>query len=291
MAFLDKFKALWKSGKLDVSERFELSREAVSGTMSKFYMARERETGKVFGLKLADREKLEAFEARFKGLKKPTEGEIATKLKHAHIVETFEHGVTTTDLRYLVMEFLEGPGLNALVNQQDQILEGKRLMLIRQMAEALDYVHRAGFIHRDICPRNFICAMDCSSLKLIDFGLTLPAEEPFMQPGNRTGTPMYMAPEVSRRRRTDQRLDIFSFGVTAYHMCAFALPWPVSDNPALSALAYDAHEPMHLSRHCPKLSKVLADGIMKCLAADAAKRPPTAGEFLRLIRDAKSDYE
>ena len=81
--------------------------------------------------------------------------------------------------------------------------------LLRQAAEALAAVHRAGYIHRDICPRNFVVDKDCESLKLIDFGLTVPATPPFMQPGNRTGTPNYMAPEVVRRRPTDQRLDIF----------------------------------------------------------------------------------
>ena len=63
------------------------------------------------------------------------------------------------------------------------------------------------------------------SLKLIDFGLTLPAEKEFMLPGNRTGTPNYMAPEVVRRKPTDQRLDIFAYGVSMYELFAFDLPW------------------------------------------------------------------
>jgi serine/threonine-protein kinase len=291
MGLLDKFKSLVGSSKLDVNERFELLREAVSGTMSKFYMARDRETEQVVGLKIADKEKLAAFEARFQGLRKPSEGEIAMPLKHSNLVETLEHGVTTDGLPYLVMEFLEGPGLHALIKDEDSILQGKRLNLIRQMADAIDYLHEQDYIHRDICPRNFICMPDAGSLKLIDFGLTLPATDVFMQPGNRTGTPTYMSPEVSRRRKTDKRLDIFSFGMTAYHLCSFDFPWPVSDKPALSALAYDTSEPTDLLEYCPDLNKQLSAAIMQCLAANPAARPPTGREFSRLIREVESDNE
>ena len=77
--------------------------------------------------------------------------------------------------------------LNSLVVARSPLLEGKRMNLLRQAADALAYVHREGYIHRDICPRNFVCDKTCDSLKLIDFGLTVPARPPFTQPGNRTG--------------------------------------------------------------------------------------------------------
>jgi serine/threonine-protein kinase len=291
MGFVDKLKSFLGPSKLDVNARFELLREAVSGTMSKFYMARDRETEQVVGLKLADQEKLEAFEARFKGFNKPSEGEIAIKLKHPNVVETLEFGETTTGLSYVVMEFLDGPGLNAVIAEEDAILDGKRLNLLRQMAEAIDYLHREEYIHRDICPRNFIMTTDASDVKLIDFGLTLPATADFMQPGNRTGTPAYMAPEVSRRRKTDKRLDIFSFGVTAYQLCTFNLPWPVSDKPAMSALAYDTTEPTDPLQYYPKLNKQLAAAIMQCLLPSPAARPQTGSDFLRLIHEVESERE
>ena len=291
MSFLDKLKGLLGKESLDVLARYELLREAVSGTMSKFYMARDRTTDQIVGLKIADQEKLTAFEARFQGLKKPSEGEIAIKLKHPNVVETFDFGTTKTGLRFLVMEFVTGQGLHALINDQDTILEGQRLNLLRQMAEAIDYVHREGYIHRDICPRNFICSPDASSVKLIDFGLSLPATEPFMQPGNRTGTPTYMSPEVSRRQKTDQRLDIFSFGMTAYHLCAFELPWPVSDKPAMSALAYSATAPVDILTYAPQLNQTLARTIMQCLAPTPGQRPQTGGDFVRMIREVESDNE
>jgi serine/threonine-protein kinase len=290
MGFADKLKALFKSSKLDVEAKYELSTQSVSGTMSSFYMARDRETGQLVGLKICDSEKLSQFESRFKGMNKPTEGEIAIRMKHPHIVETLEHGVTTKGLRYLIMEYLDGPGLHSLIHSRDPILEGKRTHLIRQMAEALDYVHRAEFIHRDVCPRNFICASDATSLKLIDFGLTVPATPEFMKPGNRTGTPIYHAPEISRRRSTDQRVDIFALGVTAYQICTFELPWPISDQPAVSALAYDATPPRAILQYCPQLHPVLANAIMQCLLPNPADRPQTMSDFLRAIFPVKQDH-
>ena len=92
-------------------------RKAVSGTMSKFYMARDRKNDQIVGLKIADRGKSTAFEARFKGLKKPTEGEIAIKLHHPLVVETYEYGMTPRASQYIVMEFVEGPGLQQLFEQ------------------------------------------------------------------------------------------------------------------------------------------------------------------------------
>ena len=290
MGIFDKLRSLVRSEKrLDVGARFELLREAVSGTMSSFYMAKDRSSGKIVGLKLCDAEKLEQFEARFIGLNKPPEGEIAVSLRHPRVVETLEHGITSKGLSYLVMEFLDGPGLHTLIQNRDAVLDGKRFPLICQMAEALQFVHDSQFIHRDICPRNFICTPDASSLKLIDFGLTVPATSAFMQPGNRTGTAAYMAPEVVRRRTTDSRLDIFSFGMTAYHLFANTMPWPVGENPALGAMAHDSTAPEDIFTHCPQLDSVLGQAIMQCLAAEPAARPQTAGDFLHLVRDVQHE--
>jgi serine/threonine-protein kinase len=128
-----------------------------------------------------------------------------------------------------------------------------------------------------------------SSLKLIDFGLTVPATPDFMRPGNRTGTPIYHAPEISRRRTTDKRVDIFALGVTAYQLCTFETPWPVSENPAMSALAYDATPPRNILAIRPSLNRDLGEAIMRCLRPNPADRPQDMGEFLRMIFGVKSD--
>ena len=96
-------------------ERFEIMRVAVSGTMSKFYMARDLKSNRIVGLKIADEEKVVAFEARFKGLNKPSEGAIAISMRHPLVVETYEHGITTDGRHYIVMEFVKGLGLHQIL--------------------------------------------------------------------------------------------------------------------------------------------------------------------------------
>jgi serine/threonine protein kinase len=282
------FKSILDGGKVDIGSRYEILRDAVSGTMSNFHMARDRETEQIVGLKVLDRKKTEALEARFKGLEKPTEGEIAVSIQHPRIVCTLSHGITSNDEQFLVMEFLDGPGLNSLIIARSPLLDGNRLTLARQAAEALEAVHNAGFIHRDICPRNFVCSKDCTSLKLIDFGLTVPAEKEFMLPGNRTGTPNYMAPEVVRRKPTDHRLDIYSYGASMYELFAFELPWQRgTDGRAAMAHGQSAMPP--LSKYYPKINPVLEAAILKCLAAEPDNRFQNMGQFLNAIRRVKHE--
>lgn len=289
MGLLDSIKSFWRSSdRLDVTKRFALLREAVSGTMSNFFVARDNKTGKTVGLKIIDAEKTAAAEARFVGLNKPPEGQIAMQFHHPHIVETLEHGLTTKGEPYVVMEYLDGPGLNVLIRGKDARLNGRRVTLLRQAAEALAAIHKAGFIHRDICPRNFVASKDCSSLKLIDFGLTVPATPPFMQPGNRTGTANYMAPEVVRRRPTSQALDVFAFGVTAYETCAFELPWPRGTT-GQAAMSHD-DEPGDIKKYCPKLNDKLTEAIYACLVPEPEKRP-TMEKFLKMIQGLKREDE
>lgn len=297
MGFLDKlFKrdagasgSAPSSKRVDIEARFERIRSAISGTMSNFFVARDRENNnQIVGVKLCDVDKVEFFEARFKGLNKPSEGEIGSQMNHPSIAKTLEYGLTTKNQPYIVMEFVDGPGLQVLVfDKNEELLRGKRLSLLIQMAEALNYVHKKEFIHRDICPRNYICSQDINTVKLIDFGLTLPATKQFMQPGNRTGTPLYMAPEIVRRRNTDKRVDIFSFGVTCYHIVTFDLPWQTSDTTGKAALHHDTAPPTEILELRPDLDKNLAAAIMGAIKANVDQRTPDMETMLRQLRQVK----
>jgi len=285
MGLLDKIQNMFADKRTDLAERFEIVREAVHGTMSNFHMAIDRRNKKTVGLKILDTEKAAAFEARFKGLKKPWEGVIALKLKHPRIVETYEADRAKDGRQFIVMEFIDGTGLNVLINNRDPVISGHRHLLVKQMAEAIGVVHDAGFIHRDVCPRNFIVSPDGTSLKLIDFGLTLPAEPPYMLPGNRTGTPLYLAPEIVRRKNTDQRVDIFAYGVTCYQLCTDEFPWPSSDTTGRGALQHDNLAPIPILQKRPSLNPILAKAIMQCILPDPDARPPNMEMVLKALRN------
>ena len=282
MGLFDSFKSLLDT-KLNVDQRYEFNREAVSGTMSAFRQAVDKKTGEVVGLKVLDPEKTDFFEARFKGLNKPSEGEIASQFDHPLIVKTLAYGTTTRGENYLVMEYLPGPGLNAVIKERMEAVVPHHLTLIRQMTESLGVVHKAGYIHRDICPRNFICSEDLKSLKLIDFGLTVPSTPEFKQPGNRTGTPNYMAPEVVRRRPTDERLDIFSLGVTIYQLLTWELPWPGQDVSGKAAMLHDTVAPVDILEVKPDVEPQLAKMVMSCLEKNPELRPKSTDEILRVL--------
>ena len=277
------FKSIIEGGKVDIPKRYEILRDAVSGTMSNFHMARDRETEQIVGLKILDKKKYDQLEMRFRGLDKPSEGEIAISLDHPRIVTTHGFGLTSKGEHFLVMEFLEGPGLNSLIVGRNELLQGNRLTLMRQAAEALEVVHDAGYIHRDICPRNFVCTPDATSLKLIDFGLSVPSRPEFMQPGIRTGTPNYMAPEVVRRKTTDQRLDIFSFGVSMYEMFSFELPWQRGSGDGMAAMSHGQSEPISLEKHYPSIHPTLLKAINRCLQPDPNERTRTIKDLLKSI--------
>ena len=297
MGFFNKLKGMMGGGGnkrrvADIDARFERLRSAVSGTMSNFFVARDRETDRIIGLKLCDIEKVVFFENRFKGMNKPAEGEIATSMHHKNVVETLEYGISTKGAPYLVMELVDGPGLQTLIhNREAKLLEGKRMNLIGQMADALLYVHNSGYIHRDICPRNFICTADINTIKLIDFGLTVPATKDFMAPGNRTGTPLYMAPEVVRRRATDQRVDIFSLGVTCYQLLTFEHPWPGSETSGLAALNHDTSVATDIFKFRPELHKQLGALIMQCIRSKPEERIQSMDQFVKTFRQIPSECQ
>lgn len=288
MKFFDQIRAILPVGRVNIAKRFALQRKAISGTMSTFYMARDLTNDQIVGLKILDKKKSAAFDARFRGMKKPCEGKIAMLFAHPHIVRTLEYGTTTTGEQFLVMEFIEGAGLNSLLTGDNPALQGNRFRIIREAAEAILAVHSAGYIHRDICPRNFMLTEKGLRVKLIDFGLSVPATPPFQQPGIRTGTPNYMAPEIVRRKPTDKRLDVFAFGVTAYEICTGELPW-FSGETGMAAMRHDTMPPRDIRELRPQINPTLAKAIHACIEPDVKRRCRSMDAFLAMIRGVESE--
>jgi len=266
--------------RVDLWRRFERMRESVTGTMSQFYKVRDIGTGEVLGLKIIDSEKTGPVEGRYRGLHKPGEGEIGSRIIGPHIAKTLEWGESTDGDSYIVLEFVPGTVLHKVLSAREPFPPAVRLDIVRQTAAAIATVHNAGFIHRDICPRNLMLRPD-GQITLFDFGLTVPDKPAFLQPGNRIGTPSYMAPEVVRRRPIDKRIDIFSFGVTAYEVCTLDMPWPRASG-GKAALQHDS-EPRDIREFWPDIPPALATAVMACIAAEPDRRPPSMEKFLERI--------
>lgn len=252
--------------------------------MSKVWRANDSLSGKMVALKVLHKQKTLDLESRFTGLNKPTEGEVAIQLDHPHIVNTIEHGLTTEDEQFLVMEFIEGYSLSFLVESQNQDMRTNCLKYIIQLGEAIQYFHEGNWIHRDICPRNIIVNNE-QELKLIDFGLVVPNTAPFLQPGNRTGTAAYMAPELIKRQKTSQKIDIFSYSVTCYEMLTKQLPWDAAET-LDAVLQHINTPPENILTILPDINTQVAETIMRGLELYPQDRWQSISDMLLPLKEA-----
>ena len=238
-------------------------------------------------LKVLDKEKTRRFEARFAPeLQKPTEGEVAVSLRHPNIVTTYEYGMTLEGEQFLVMEFVDGLGLSYLVDVQNDVMKKHRLAFMIQLGDAIRYFHEQNWIHRDICPRNVMVTDLDLQVKLIDFGLVVPNTAPFQAPGNRTGTANYMAPELIKRQRTDQRIDVFSFAVTCFEMFTRRYPWAAAESLEM-VLQHINTPPLDIREAVPGIDEQVAAAIMKGLNTNPKDRWPAIDPMLYQFREAQ----
>ncbi len=267
-----------KPSKVDLNKRFDLQGRTGQGSMSRVWRAYDKKLGRTVCLKILDKEKTAKFEARFVGKNKPPEGEICMELKHRNIVKTFEYGISTKGEPFLVMELIEGNGLNFLVETRSPKLRGNEPEILAQLADAIGYLHREKYMHRDLCPRNVMVSNE-GVVKLIDFGLTIPYRPEFCTPGNRTGTPDYLAPEVIRRQSTDHRVDLFALGVTAFEVYTGNLPWERSQG-SMEALQKHINSPGKDPRDFrPDMDDATRDFLIKATERDVRERFQTANDF------------
>ncbi len=281
-----------KAPRVDISKRFDLRGKTGQGTMSKVYQAYDNKLGRMVGLKLLDKVKTEKFEERFKiqGLDKPTEGEICMALRHPNIVVTYEHGMTLKFEPFLVLEWIEGQGLNYLIEVNNPQLKGNRVNFTIQLAEGLAYLHGQRYLHRDLCPRNIMVSKD-DVVKLIDFGLAIPYTPDYCKPGNRTGTADYLAPEIIKRMSTDHRVDVFALGVTAFEIFTGQLPW---ERAASSEDTFKRHlnaPPRNPRDLNPDLDADISRVLLKAIEKDAKDRYPSALAFKEALEKiGRQDY-
>lgn len=289
MGLFSSLKGMFGSGSgglpvINVDKRFELLGRTGQGSMSKVFRARDKQSGRLVCLKLLDKVKTAKFEARFVGMKKPTEGEISMMMKHENIAQAFEYGITTQKEPYIILEYVDGVGLNFLVETKSDQLNGHRVDYLAQLSEGLEYLHKKGFLHRDLCPRNVMVNKD-GVVKIIDLGLAIPYKPDFCKPGNRTGTTNYLAPELIKRNTTDHRVDMFALGVTAYEVFTGDLPWEGKGN-SEQILRNIVNSPPRDPRDMkPEMDEKTAKLLLKGVERDVSQRFQRPADFRAALRE------
>jgi len=264
---------------------YELLRCLGGGALTRVYAARDCTSDEICAVKLIREDWRDPVTA-VKLLQREARAGLA--VQHPHLVKT-QYVHVTRPPYFLVMEMLPGESLRCRLRRDYRLDVPTALWIIRQTAEALAALHRAGFLHGDVKPEN-IRLVDDGTAKLIDLGFAhRPGENAaFYRHGYVLGTANYMAPEVVRRRQTSQALDIFSFGVTAYELCAFELPW--ARGTGVAAMTHGTHEPADIRKYCPAIDPRLERAIFACLEAEPENRPATMEDFLRMIKDVSHEF-
>src|SRR5438477_4222174 len=149
------------------------------------------------------------------------EAEAIARLNHANIVQVYAIG-EEAGLHYMALEYVEGRNLREFLSKKGPPELPLALSIMRQVAAALQRAGELGIVHRDIKPENILLTRR-GEVKVADFGLSRcyadgqPATH-LTQPGLTMGTPLYMSPEQIQGNPVDPRSDIYSFGVSCYHM-------------------------------------------------------------------------
>lgn len=210
------------------------------------------------------------------------ENEIAAlaRLKHPHIAELIDHGVTEDGSPYLVMAFIDGTPLSELKLQTVSIEQ--RCEWICQVAEAVSHAHQHLLLHRDLKPGNILIAGDGRAV-VTDFGLAksldADATRPLTAPGQVLGTPQYMAPEqVAADQEHTVATDVFGLGAVFYYMLTGTTPFG-ANSPRTYAAAVADSVPVPPRKHNGNIEPDLATVCLKCLKRNPDDRYRSVDEF------------
>jgi serine/threonine-protein kinase len=211
-----------------------------------------------------------------------SESKIVARLSHSNVVQV--HMVGKHEGRpFMVLEYVEGKSLRDYLLRKGSLDVMIVLSVMRQVAAALQRASELGIVHRDIKPENILLNRK-GEAKVADFGLSrcLTIDHPvdLTRDGTAVGTPLYMSPEQVEGKEIDSRSDIYSFGVTCYHMLAGKTPFAGSTAFGI-ALKHVRVEPTPLESIRPDLPAALCAVVRKMMAKKRSARYQSARDLLK----------
>jgi serine/threonine protein kinase len=216
------------------------------------------------------------------------EAEIGGKLDHPGIVRFLPLPPSKTR-NYVVTEYLTGPSLATRVGRGKRLPEGEALRIASAVCDAVDYLHRRGFVHYDLKPGNVI-VFDDGSVRLIDLGMAHEAigtRFTLAAPSPPFATSEYVAPEQIRRKRGQRSVDVYALGAMLYEMLTGHPPFE-GDDPFVVASARQIGDPPAPRALCPEVSPQAEEVVLRAIRRDPAERYPTAAALKADVDDIAS---
>ncbi|WP_414985927.1 protein kinase domain-containing protein [Acidovorax sp.] len=205
--------------------RYHIVKEIGKGAMGVVYLGRDPTIGRAVAIKtLALSEEFEGdalIDARARFFR---EAETAGRLQHPCIVTIFDAG-EENGLAYIAMEFLQGADLAPACRAGHLLPVATVLSIAARVADALDYAHAHNVVHRDIKPANIMFDGATDAVKVTDFGIARITDSSRTRTGLVLGTPSFMSPEQLAGKKVDGRSDLYSLGVTLFHLLTGSLPF------------------------------------------------------------------
>ena len=264
---------------------YQVLRRLGQGAMAEVYLALQRSLGRHVAFKVLRRSLAgdENYVRRFHN-----EARAAASLVHANIVQIHEVG-RIDGTHFIAQEYVRGQNLGQYLKRHGPIPIPLALTIMRQACAALQRASEQGIVHRDIKPENIMLSAK-GEVKVADFGLARAqnTDVNLTQVGVTMGTPLYMSPEQVQGKSLDSRSDLYSLGVTFFHMLSGATPF-AGDSPLNVAVQHLQKEPPDLASIRHDLPAALCRLIHRMLAKSPADRYQTPDELLRELRELQSD--
>jgi predicted Ser/Thr protein kinase len=252
------------------------------GGMGVVYRARQLDLDRDVAVKVIAPSFIDDPESRKRFL---MEARAAAAVEHPNVVPVHRVGVADGQA-YLVMRYVPGDSLQTVVRRAEALSPSDAAGIAEQLGQALDAIHRAGYVHRDVKPQNVLIDED-EHAYLSDFGLAKGAlaTAGLTQSDQWVGTPDYVAPEQIRGEQVDARTDVYSLGGVLYFMLTGHVPFERASGQAKLWAQLSADVPLPSARR-PELSPACDAVVQRALAKEPAQRYPSAGDLGRAARDA-----